>query len=64
MPRKSVDELHPPPSERGAGPSAKEPLDGFMPRRVTGEQVLKAMVKSVFISILCITETLVKSMAM
>ena len=38
---------HLPPSQRGAGlvdPSAKEPLYGFMPRKVNGAQVLKAMV--------------------
>ena len=39
---------HLPPSQRGAGisvdPTAKEPLYGFMPRKVTGAQVLKAMV--------------------
>ena len=39
---------HLPPSQRGAGvsvdPTAKEPLYGFLPRKVTGPQVLKAMV--------------------
>jgi hypothetical protein len=39
---------HLPPSQRGAGvpvdPTAKEPLYGFLPRKVTGAQVLKAMV--------------------
>lgn len=39
---------HLPPSQRGAGvsidPSAKEPLYGFLPRKVTGPQVLKVMV--------------------
>ena len=39
---------HLPPSQRGAGvsvdPTAKEPLYGFLPRIVTGPQVLKAMV--------------------
>ena len=38
---------HLPPSQRGAGvsvdPTAKEPLYGFLPRKVTGPQVLKAM---------------------
>ena len=40
---------HRPPSQRGAGvsvnPNAKEPLYGFLPRKVTGAQVLKAMVR-------------------
>jgi hypothetical protein len=39
---------HLPPSQRGTGalldPTAKEPLYGFMPRKVTGAQALKAMV--------------------
>jgi hypothetical protein len=39
---------HLPPSQRGVrvplDPIAKEPLHGFMPRKVTGPQVLKAMV--------------------
>ncbi|KAJ3870677.1 hypothetical protein F5051DRAFT_341742, partial [Lentinula edodes] len=40
---------HLPPSQRGAGPSysssssEKEPLFGFLPRKVKGEQVRKAM---------------------
>ena len=36
------------PSQRGAGkpsdPTARDPLYGFVPRKVTGLQVLKAMV--------------------
>ena len=40
---------HRPPSQRGIGlstanPETREPLYGFLPRRVSGEQVLKAMV--------------------
>ena len=39
---------HLPPSQRGASvsvdPNVKEPLYGFLPRKVTGPQVLKAMV--------------------
>jgi len=40
---------HLPPSQRGAGPSVsdpsvREPLYGFIPRKVTGRQVLQAMV--------------------
>jgi hypothetical protein len=44
---------HLPPNQRGAGPvgngpagaAAKEPLYGFLPRKVTSEQVSKAMVR-------------------
>lgn len=48
-PRDNPYLAHLPPSERGAGasgsnPVSKEPLFGFMPRRVKGEQVRKAMV--------------------
>jgi pre-mRNA-splicing factor ATP-dependent RNA helicase DHX15/PRP43 len=47
-PRDNPYLAHLPPSQRGAGvsidPTAKEPLYGFMPRKVTGAQVLKAMV--------------------
>ena len=43
---------HRPPSQKGSGvsvnPTAKEPLYGFVPRKVTGAQVLKAMVCSTF----------------
>ena len=39
---------HHPPSQRGAreslDPTAREPFYGFTPRKVTGAQVLKAMV--------------------
>ncbi|KAE9399667.1 P-loop containing nucleoside triphosphate hydrolase protein [Gymnopus androsaceus JB14] len=34
---------HLPPSQRGAGLSSSEPLFGFLPRKVNGEQVRKAM---------------------
>ena len=49
MPRRDNPYLvHLPPSQRGTGvpvdPTAKEPLYGFLPRKVTGPQVLKAMV--------------------
>ncbi|KAG6916849.1 DEAH-box ATP-dependent RNA helicase prp43 [Tephrocybe rancida] len=47
-PRDNPYLAHRAPSERGAGPSgsnltSKEPLYGFMPRKVKGEQVRKAM---------------------
>ncbi|KAF5378123.1 hypothetical protein D9615_007544 [Tricholomella constricta] len=47
-PRDNPYLAHLPPSQRGAGPSgsnpaAKEPLYGFIPRKVNGEQVRKAM---------------------
>lgn len=48
QPRDNPYLAHLPPSQRGAAvsidPSAREPLYGFMPRKVTGAQVLKAMV--------------------
>ena len=67
MPSKPVDKTysaHLPPSERPSDPSAVEPLDRFRPRKVTGEEVLKAMVQSGFIAVLCTYETPVKRMAM
>lgn len=47
---------HLPPHERGistggSNPSSKEPLYGFVPRLVKGEQVRKAMVSLVSVSI-------------
>ncbi|KAG6860462.1 DEAH-box ATP-dependent RNA helicase prp43 [Termitomyces sp. Mi166 len=47
-PRDNPYLAHLPPSERGVGPSgsnpaSKEPLFGFMPRKVKGDQVRKAM---------------------
>ncbi|KAG5640971.1 DEAH-box ATP-dependent RNA helicase prp43 [Asterophora parasitica] len=49
VPRDNPYLAHLPPSQRGAGPSgsnpaSKEPLYGFIPRKVKGEQVRKAMV--------------------
>ena len=32
--------------EPAPSPSVKEPLDGFWPRKVTGEQVLKALARN------------------
>lgn len=48
-PRDNPYLAHLPPSQRGAtvsNPAVKEPLYGFMPRKVKGDQVLKAMVRT------------------
>jgi len=45
---------HLPPSQRGVSttsdPTAKEPLYGFIPRKVTGNQVRKVMVRERFLN--------------
>jgi pre-mRNA-splicing factor ATP-dependent RNA helicase DHX15/PRP43 len=54
MPADNPYLAHLPPSQRGAGvfasdPKIKEPLYGFLPRKVTGPQVLTAMVIYIYI---------------
>lgn len=52
-PRDNPYLAHLPPSQRGAGTGSnattKEPLYGFLPRKVNGEQVRKAMVCTIHI---------------